>query len=112
MSNPTEKEIYDMCAGNVKVNLNAAIKITGCAIRNAKDAMEHAEGEIHRNDYNRKTTQDIYHANHHAQFYAQILAQVTQEYADAWKLYHALTEAKTRETFELIRDESIINREE
>jgi len=110
--NPTKKDIYDMSAGEVKLNLDAMIDVAMYAVRNAKESMERAESEIHRDTYNRKNTEATYHANHHAQFYAQILAQYAQQYADAWRVYFALTEARTRETFILIRDEDQIKKDD
>jgi len=46
--------------------------------------------------------------NHHSQFYAQYVAEAAQEYADAWRTFHALNEARSRSDGEGGRDFEII----
>jgi hypothetical protein len=96
------KDIYDMSANQVKLNLDELIKTAGAAVRNAKSQMDRYQAEIDNAHYP-GTPGDDYHANHHAQFYAKLLAQTAQEYADAWQVYHALVECKTREDIEIVR---------
>lgn len=93
-----DNKLYDMSANIVKLNLDAAIKVAGEAVQNARSAMGHAQGEID-NAYlgiDRNSTESLYHASHHCQFYAGVLAEAAEAYKGAWELYHALSEAKRR----------------
>ena len=96
------KEIYDMSMGKVDLNLDALIKVAVTAVVNAKSQMARYQAEVDQAHYPGSPGDD-YHANHHAQFYADLVAMTAREYADAWAVYHALVECKTRETVTIVR---------
>lgn len=95
-------EIYDMSAGKVTLNLDAMIKVAARAVYHAKSQMERYQGEVDGAHYP-GSPEDDYHANHTAQFYADLVAKTAREYADAWAVYFALVECKTREDVTIVR---------
>jgi len=97
-----------MSAGTVKLNLARLIEVTANAIQDSRCRMAHYQGEIDRAryEYDRSSSDGIYHMNHHMAFNAGRLAESAKIYADAMDTYYHLVEAMNRETVELIRKQS------
>ena len=94
---------HDMSASWVKLDLDTLVAVAAVAVKNARANMDRQLAEV-----DRRVGQDDYNRNHHSQFYAQYVAEAAQEYADAWRTFHALNEARSRSDGEGRRDFEII----
>lgn len=97
---------HDMSAGIVKLDLDTLINNAAAAVAYTRQALDKELSSIDSQLHDRlsKDRDTAYRANSHCSMDAARLATIAKDYAVAWETYHALLEARSRETIEIIRE--------